>query len=196
MRGRLTRGHSPRNQPAHLVFDFWPATVRLLSMTILEGLVADHRVFLSAFDEIERALPDTKSAGEIALLCRVLQRLIHDHGETENDLAYIALDHILEEHREHTRLYHDHQEIDGLLQQVATVQELPQARTQLRAALSACRRHFHEEESVVFPLIAKALQPETLQILGRSWKPLADPLLPQLKSSTGYTEVGHRPSKS
>jgi hemerythrin-like domain-containing protein len=165
-------------------------------MTILEGLVAEHRVFLSVFNEIESALPHTKSASEVALLCRVLQRLIHDHGETENDLAYIALDHILKERGQHNRLFHDHQEVDSLLKQVATIPNLLEARSQLQVALNACRRHFHEEETVVFPLIAKALQPETLQILGRSWKPAPGPVPPLLKSLIGSTEVGRQPSAS
>lgn len=153
-------------------------------MTILEGLVAEHRVFLTIFDNIERALPDVKSTAEIVLLCRVLQGLIHNHGQTENDLAYIALDHILENHHEHTRLYHDHQEIDGLLKKIEGIHNLTQARTQLLAVLNACRAHFDEEERVIFPLIEKALQPETLQVLGRAWNPQPSVLRPLPRNPT------------
>jgi hemerythrin-like domain-containing protein len=92
------------------------------------------------------------------------------HGGAETDLAYIALDHILHQQNQHTRLHRDHQEIDGLLKEVEGIKDLQQARTQLKAALDTCRAHFSEEEQAVFPLIEKALQHETLLILGRVWK--------------------------
>jgi hemerythrin-like domain-containing protein len=140
-------------------------------VTILEGLVAEHRVFLTVFDQIEQELPGLKSVEEIRLLCRLLGGLLHDHGVAETDLAYVALDHILKQRRQQTRLYHDHQEIDRMLKEVAEIAELPKARALLKAALEACRAHFDEEERNVFPLIERALQPETLAVLGRVWKP-------------------------
>jgi hemerythrin-like domain-containing protein len=142
-------------------------------VTILEGLVAEHRIFMAVFDQIERELPGVKTTTELRLVCRVLHTLLRNHGEAENDLAYIALDHILKERDQHNRLYHDHQEIDGLLRDVEELTDLTQARTRLKAALNACRAHFKDEECVVFPLIKKALQPETLEILGRAWKPIS-----------------------
>ena len=64
-------------------------------MTIIEGLVAEHRVFLTFFDQLERALPGVKTVDEIRLLCHLVEGLLHNHGDAERDLAYIALDHIL-----------------------------------------------------------------------------------------------------
>jgi hemerythrin-like domain-containing protein len=139
-------------------------------MTIIDGLVAEHRVFLMLFDQVECVLPGVKTVDEVALLCRLLEAPLHDHGGAETDLAYIALDHILHQQNRLTRLHHDHQEIDGLLKQVEGIKDLQKARTQLKAALDACRAHFNEEELTVFPLIEKALQHETLQILGKAWK--------------------------
>ena len=139
-------------------------------MTIIDGLVAEHRVFLMLFDEMERALPGVKTVDEIALLCRVLEAPLHNHGGAETDLAYIALDHILHQKNHLTRLHHDHQEIDVLLKRVEGIKDLPKARTQMKAALEACRAHFSEEERTVFPLIEKTLQHETLLVLGKVWK--------------------------
>ena len=139
-------------------------------MTIIDGLVAEHRVFLMFFDQVERALPGVKTVDEVGLMCRLLEAPLQNHGGAETDLAYIALDHILHQQNRLTRLHHDHQEIDGLLKRVEEIRELPKACTQLKAALNACRAHFSEEEQTVFPLIEKALQHETLQILGKVWK--------------------------
>ena len=141
-----------------------------MSITIIDGLVAEHRVFLTIFDQIERSLPEIKTTGEIALVCRILERLIHDHGAAETDLAYITFDHVLKEQDRCTRLTHDHEEIDGLLREVETIQDLAEARSRLKVSLNACRVHFKEEERNVFPLIEKTLQHETLVALGRAWK--------------------------
>ena len=139
-------------------------------MNIIEALVTEHRVFLTLFEQIERELPRVKTVDEIALLCRLLEAPLHNHGGAEADLAYIALDHILHQQNRLTRLHHDHQEIDGLLKEVAGIKNLQQARSRLKAALNACRAHFSEEERNVFPRIEKVLQHETLLILGKAWK--------------------------
>ena len=141
-----------------------------MSITIIDGLVAEHRVFLTIFDQIERSLPEIKTTGEIALICRILERLIHDHGTAETDLAYITFDHVLKEQNRCTRLSHDHEEIDGLLREVETIQDLAEARSRLKVSLNACRIHFKDEERNVFPLIEKTVQHETLVALGRAWK--------------------------
>lgn len=151
-------------------FDLSEASTIVTGVTILESLVVEHRMFLKMFDRIERLLPDIRTSGEVAVLCRSLAGLIHDHGEEENDLAYIALDHILKDRGQHVDLYHAHQEIDGLLKKVEAVKSLPEARARLKAALDACRAHFDEEEHKVFPLIKRVLQPETLEVLGRMRK--------------------------
>ena len=139
-------------------------------MNIIEGLVAEHRVFLTVFDEMERTLADVKTVDEVTRLSRFLERLLHNHGETEQDLTYIAVDHILKQRKQFTHLHHDHQKIDGLLKEVEKSENLKEARARLRAALEACRAHFNDEERTLFPLIEKALQYETLQILGKVWK--------------------------
>jgi hemerythrin-like domain-containing protein len=139
-------------------------------MTIIEALVAEHRIFLKLFEQIEHALPRVKTVDEIALMCRLLEAPLQDHGGAEADLAYIALDHILHQQHRLTRLHHDHREIDGLLKEVERIKDLPRARSRLKAALGTCRAHFSEEERTVFPRIEKALQHETLLILGRVWK--------------------------
>jgi hemerythrin-like domain-containing protein len=140
-----------------------------VAITIIDGLVADHRVFLTLFDEIERALPSVKTVGEIGLLCRLLAGLLHNHGGIEADLAYITLDHVLHQQNQLTRLNHDHQELDVILKEAETIEDLQEARAQLKASLNACRAHFNEEERSVFPLMEKALQRETLLVLGKAW---------------------------
>jgi len=147
-------------------------------MTIIEGLMAEHRVFLGLFSQIEAALPQVNTTEEIGLLCRLLEGMLHTHGSEEIDLAYIAVDHILNDQGRLNRLYHDHHELDENLRELAKVRDLPKARAQLKTILNACRAHFDEEERTLFPLIEEALQHETLEVLGRARK--SRPCWPQL----------------
>lgn len=165
-------------------FDFPRANIRLTNVTILEKLVAEHRVFLMVFDQIERLLPDLKTGEEVAVLCRVVGGLLHDHGAEENDLTHLAVDHILKDHDRQARLCHDHQEIDRLLKAVRAIKDLPKARSALKAAFDACRAHFDDEERNMFPLIEKVLQPETLQVFGRAQKSRADSSRKRSKTKT------------
>ncbi|MGD0615353.1 MAG: hemerythrin domain-containing protein, partial [Verrucomicrobiota bacterium] len=66
-------------------------------------------------------------------------------------------------------LYEDHEEIDGRLAQIKATQDLKEARRLLTAAITAARKHFQREERIIFPLIERTLQKNTLKELGNAW---------------------------
>jgi hemerythrin-like domain-containing protein len=103
-------------------------------------------------------------------LCRLVARLLHDHGDGETNLIYIALDHVLMERHQLTRLNHDHHELDGALKKVEAIKDFGEARRQLKATLAMARAHFDDEERNVFPVIERVLHRETLMELGNAWK--------------------------
>lgn len=139
-------------------------------MKITEALIVEHTVFTTLFDQIERVLPELTALAEVKLLAALVEGLLHRHGGKEDSLAYLALDHVLEEQGELTRLHHDHQEIDARLEQVRAASDLEAARQLLKAALLASREHFRREERTAFPLIERKLQSETLTELGNALK--------------------------
>lgn len=130
----------------------------------------EHRVFLTLFDQVECVLPDLKTVQELRPLCRLLRGLLHNHGIEEDDLSCVAVRHILKQHKRHTRLHHDHRQIDKLLKKVAGIRDIRKARSQLNDALNHCRAHFSDEERNLFPLIEKAIRKETLLTLGKAWR--------------------------
>jgi len=138
-------------------------------MNITEVLVTEHAVFLTVFDQIEQALPKLKRLEEAKMLAGLVEALLQDHGDAETNLAFVALDHALDQKGRLDRLHEDHDEIDDHLRQVKTAATLPEAQRLLTAALLASRKHFRREELTVFPLIEKVLQQETLAKLGRVW---------------------------
>jgi hypothetical protein len=137
-------------------------------MTITEVLVAEHTVFLSVFDQVERALQQVTTAEGVRMLAGIVHGLLEKHAENEANLAYVALDHALAERGRLDQLHQDHREIDDTLRAACAAENLDAGRQSLRAALHISRKHFCFEEVLVFPMIEEILQPETLAVLGRS----------------------------
>jgi hypothetical protein len=139
------------------------------SMKITEALVAEHIIFLSVFDQIERALPSLTTPVEVVTMARIVEGLLESHAKTETDLAYLALDHVQEHNGELKHMHQDHHEIDDRLQQVHKATTCAEARRLLKSAILASREHFRGEERSVFPLLERVLMEETLTELGQSW---------------------------
>jgi hemerythrin-like domain-containing protein len=138
-------------------------------MKITEILVAEHRIFLSVFDQIERALSGVTTLTEARILARLVEGMLESHAGTETELAYLALDHVLQDKGQLDRLHEEHHEIDTSLHLVHLAGDVARARLMLQTALGASRRHFAFEEQSVFPLIESALQSETLAGLAATW---------------------------
>jgi hemerythrin-like domain-containing protein len=138
-------------------------------MKITEALVAEHNTFLTVFDHIERVLPSLATQTEVRTMASIVEGLLESHAKTETSMAYLALDHVLEQNGELKRMHQDHREIDDRLRNVHTANTCAEARRLLKAALLASREHFQLEERNVFPLLEKVLQRETLLELGQTW---------------------------
>jgi hemerythrin-like domain-containing protein len=141
----------------------------MCNMKITEALVAEHAIFLNVFDQIERALPSLVTPAEVQTMAGLVEGLLRGHARTETELAYLALDHVMEHNGELKRMHQDHHEIDDRLHKVQAAGTVAQARRLLKSALAASREHFRAEERAVFPLLERTLQPETLAELARNW---------------------------
>jgi hemerythrin-like domain-containing protein len=139
------------------------------NMKITEALLAEHNIFLSVFDQIERVLPSLTTQAEVRTMANIIEGLLEGHARTETNLAYLALDHVLADNGELARMHQDHHEIDDRLGKVQTAKTCAEARRLLRVAITSTREHFRGEERSVFPLLEKALQEETLAELGQTW---------------------------
>jgi hemerythrin-like domain-containing protein len=141
----------------------------MLIMKITEALIAEHNIYLEVFDQIKRVLPSLTSPLEVKTMANIVEGLLQHHAETETNLAYLALDHVLHDQGELGRMHQDHHEIDARLKKVRAAKTCAEARCLLKSVLLASREHFQLEERSVFPLLEEALQAETLVELGRAW---------------------------
>lgn len=138
-------------------------------MKITDILTSEHAVFCAMFDHIERTLPHLKTAAEIRAIACMLETLLRNHGETEQNLAYTPLDHMLEEKKQLTRLFSDHREMDNRMKEIQAATRGPQAGRLLQAAIAMTREHFRYEEQTLFPLVEKALKQDSLEKLGEAY---------------------------
>jgi hemerythrin-like domain-containing protein len=138
-------------------------------MKITEALLAEHQVFHSLFDHVDRMLPRLKTLAEIKTLARLLEAALRDHSQAEDDLLLEPLEHCIEQLGQSGPFHQEHEEIDHCLLQVQKCRESAKARKLLLAAVQASRIHFNKEERIVFPLAEKSLSPRTLQNLGAAW---------------------------
>ena len=138
-------------------------------MNITEALIAEHTIFLGVFDQIERVLPSLVTLAEVRTMANIVEGMLRNHADTEANLAYLALDHVLQDKGELQRMHQDHHEIDDRLRKVHTARTCAEARRLLKSAILSSREHFRAEERSVFPLLEKVLRKETLTELGKGW---------------------------
>lgn len=139
-------------------------------MRITDILMVEHTVFRAMFDEIERALRKSATIAEVRVFARTLTVLLRQHGESEQNLAYTALDHMLKEKGQLNRLFTEHREMDSRFEQAQAAADFAEASRLLRASMAMSREHFRYEEQTLFPLINTVLQDESLEKLGAAWK--------------------------
>lgn len=138
-------------------------------MKITEALLAEHAVFHTLFDHLERALPRTHSLNEVKALGEVLESALTAHSKAEDLLLLDPLEHCLQELGQSDTFHHEHQEISDNLKMVQTVRNVRQARIRLQDALTWSRAHFEKEERFIFPMAEKVLSTRTLAELGERW---------------------------
>lgn len=138
-------------------------------MKITEALLAEHVVFHSFFDYLERTVPRLRNAAEVRALASLLEAMLLAHSDAEERLLFEPLEHYLEQMGQADTFEEEHREIDGSLHQAAQARVVKRAKAHLLGAVLASRKHFDKEERLVFPLAEKHLKARTLAELGRAW---------------------------
>jgi hypothetical protein len=138
-------------------------------MKITEALLAEHVVFHNIFDHVERVLPGLKTVAEVKAFAGLLEGLLRKHGGSEEEWIFAPLEHCLEQMGQRDTFEKEHREIDSSLSQVLKASRIADARKLLLKAVLASRKHFDQEERIVFALAEKVMRADTLLDLGQSW---------------------------
>lgn len=138
-------------------------------MKITEALLAEHVVFHSLFDQIERTLPGLRTLAEVRAVANLLESLLEGHAKVEDELLIEPLEHCLQQLAQQENFHQEHVEIDASLRAAIKAKDLRSARRLLQDAVLASRNHFDKEERILFPLAEAHLKARTLNVLGESW---------------------------
>jgi Hemerythrin HHE cation binding domain len=138
-------------------------------ISITRALIAEHQMLVVLFEEVERLLPGLVRLEEVRRAARMVEGLLLNHAEVEKDLLMLVRGQVSAERPWYDRCHNEHQEIDSRLIQVHSARNVACARSLLRGALAASRKHFKVEELKVFPLIEREVKPEILIKLGTVW---------------------------
>ena len=139
-------------------------------MKITQALMAEHVVYHSLFDHIERTLPGLKTLAEVRTVAALLESMLKVHAEVEDKLLIEPLEPAFSQLGQTDSFHHEHEEIDRDLFEVPKVRQLAQAKKILLKAVVMSRKHFDKEERLVFPLAEKELSAQSLLTLGRKWQ--------------------------
>jgi hemerythrin-like domain-containing protein len=138
-------------------------------MKITEALSAEHQVFHSLFDYIERNVPRSKTLGEVELLAGLMETMLAAHSRTEDELFIGPLEHCFEQIGHRETFHQEHDEIESNLKLAQKAKQMKQARHLLMAAVTSSRKHIDKEERIVFPMAERVLKSKTLLALGQTW---------------------------
>ncbi|HOC57117.1 MAG TPA: hemerythrin domain-containing protein [Verrucomicrobiota bacterium] len=138
-------------------------------ISITRALSAEHRMFEALFDEVEELLGGFNQLAEVKRMARLVEGMLRQHAKVEDDLLLFAGGLARADLRRSEQCRHEHQEIDSRLTRIHSARTVGEARTLLRGALAASRRHLKNEDRKVFPILEAAMEPEALAKLGTVW---------------------------
>lgn len=139
-------------------------------MKITEALRAEHVVYHTLFDHLERTVPAMRSLAQIQAVAGLLDAMLRAHSAVEDVLLIEPLEHCLDQVGQRETFHGEHQEIEHNLKAVQNARQAVRARRLLLAAVLLAREHFDKEERLVFPLAEKALSASTIASLGQRWR--------------------------
>jgi hypothetical protein len=141
----------------------------LIRMKITDALLAEHVVFHTLFDHIERSAPGLRTLAEVRVLANLLEAMLVQHSKSEDELLMHYLEDSIEQMGHRDTFHEEHELIERHLGAVRAEGSLKAARQLLVEAVVGARKHFDKEERLVFPLAEKVISYHNIMKLGKRW---------------------------
>lgn len=139
-------------------------------MKVTDALLGEHAVFYAQFDYLEKNIPP---AGDLMLVKSqgaMLTAALATHAHMEDELLFIALEvHMNPSAGPLAVMRMEHDEIEGSLERLQSVEDLAEAKNLLLHAVQIARAHFAKEEHILFPMAGQMLEADTLKQLASKW---------------------------
>jgi hemerythrin-like domain-containing protein len=135
---------------------------------ITDALTVEHAMLRSVFSHLDNILPGLERLQDIKALAQMVGGLLHQHGQVEENMLYVPLDHALAETNQLEHMSQEHEELDERLAKACAATDVEEARRNLQAAMAFSRHHFENEERKVFPFIHQRLSDDILKAIGEA----------------------------
>ena len=135
-------------------------------MNIIDILHGEHRVLLKLFDWAEDLTKAKSDLGIVSETGKMVSKLLLSHSRQEEDVLFDALEPLLGTIGPMAVMIHRsaHREIEKKFNEAIAKPVVDVAH--LMEAIQMCRVHFKGEESILFPLAKRVLDPGELDKLG------------------------------
>jgi iron-sulfur cluster repair protein YtfE (RIC family) len=139
-------------------------------MKVTDALLGEHGVFYAQFDYMEKSIPHAQDLALVKSQGAMLAAALAPHAHLEDELLFVALEaHLDPQSGPLAVMRMEHNEIEGSLERLQTLQDLAEAKNLLLHAIQTARAHFAKEEQVLFPLAGQMLEASKLVQLGAKW---------------------------
>ena len=138
-------------------------------MKLTDALIGEHGAFRALLDAIEEMASYAGEVAQIESAMAVFTTEITQHAKLEENLLFSALEPHLDSNDLLAEMRSEHQEIRSGLESIEDARDLDQAIAAVQHTLEAARRHFENEEKVLYAIANKVLDEETLTRLGEDW---------------------------
>lgn len=140
-----------------------------MAMKLTDALLGEHGAFRILLNGIEEM---ASYAGEVAQIESAMAFFtveVTQHAKLEEDLLFPALKPHLDSNDLFDQMHSEHREIRSGLESIEEARDLDQAIAAVRHTLEITRKHFDNEEKVLYAIANKVLDEETLTQLGEEW---------------------------
>ncbi len=139
------------------------------AIKITDALLAEHTVFHSLFEVVEKQLDQNPSVERIRVLAEILLHLLEKHGQAEHDLLVPPIEPFLHEIGHLENFHKEDDIIIETLQKIVDCDDPGLAKQVMIKTLRLANDHFDKEERFVFPLAEKHISEKSLNELGDAW---------------------------
>lgn len=138
-------------------------------MKLTDALIGEHGAFRALLDGIEKMASHAGEVAQIESAMAIFSTEVTQHAKLEEDLLFTALEPHLGSNDLLAKMLSEHQEIRSGLESIEDARDLDQAIEAVQHTLDTARRHFENEEKILYAIANKVLDEETLTRLGKEW---------------------------
>ncbi len=138
-------------------------------MNLIDALLGEHGAFHALLDSVEQMASTAGDIAQIDAAMAILATEVNAHAALEEKLLFPALENHSGTKELLAEMVAEHGAIRRGLEMIEEARDISEAVEAVQQTISVARRHFRNEETVLYVLAQEALDDETLTRLGEAW---------------------------